>query len=228
MSFAPPPPPAPHPGFPPQPVGPTSGPASGVPWIAAMLLLGIVVAVDFVTAVLPFWAARDGLPMSDGVTLTLSVLPFLVYAGAVAVGGRNGLRRGLAAGLVLFLVPLHLAFWFVIRHETRTSFAPDEFRVLVTAQGVLIGTALVAAWCVARRASAWWLPALALVPTLVIAQSLIDDEVGRRIWDLAGDLTPGAGSAYVATGALWWVWGVAPLLLTGLACWLLDAVLRRR
>lgn len=228
MSFAPPPPPAPFPGFPPPAAGPTTGQASGVPGIVAMLLLGIVLAVDFVMAVLPFWAARDGLPMSDGATLALSVLPFLGYAGAVAVAGRSGLRRGLAAGLVLFLVPLHLAFWFVIRHDTPTSFSPDEFRVLATAQGVLIGTALVAAWCIARRASAWWLPALALVPTLVIAQASIDDEVGRRLWELALDLTPGAGSAYVATGALWWVWSVTPLLLTGLACWLLDTILRRR
>ncbi|QSR25289.1 hypothetical protein CFH99_06585 [Nocardioides aromaticivorans] len=227
MSFAPPPPPAPYPGAP-HPATPTPSGAPAVPGAVAMLLLAIVLAVDFVTAVVPYWAGRDGLPLSDRATLALSVVPFLLYAGALAVIGRDGLRRGLAAGLALFLVPLHLAFWFVIRHEIRTSYAPDEFRVLVTAQGVLIGTALVAAWCIARRTSAWWLPALALAPILVIAQSFGADDVGRRIGELAGDLAPGAGSAFVLTGALWWVWTTTPLLLTGLACWLLDAVLRRR
>lgn len=228
MSFAPPPPPASYPSAP-YPATPTpSGTTTGVPGIVAMVLLAIVLAVDLMMAVLPFWAGRDGLPMSDNVNLALSVVPFVVYAAAVAIVGRNGLRRGLAAGLVLFLIPLHLAFWFVIRHEIRTSYAPDEFRVLLTAQGVLIGTAVVAAWCIARRAGAWWLPALALTPILVVAQAFGADEAGRRIGELAGDLTPGAGSAWILTGALWWVWSVVPLLLTGLACWFLDTVLRRR
>lgn len=193
-----------------------------------MLLLGLVLAVDLVTAVLPFWAGRDGLPLTDRATLTLSVLPFLVYAGALALVGRDRLRRGIAAGLVLALAPLHLAFWFVLRHEARTSLSLDDVRTLATAQGVLIGTVLVAAWCVARRASRWWLPVLGLVPVAVIVQSLGEEEVGSRIWELAGDLAAGAGSAYVLSGAFWWAWGVTPLLLTGLACWLVDTVLRRR
>lgn len=184
----------------------------------ALLLLALALGVDLVAALLPWFALRGGDPIPDAQALAASVLSLLVGAGVAATVGRGVLRRLLAAGTVVAAIPLHVAFWFVTSRGPLRPDTIDEAQVMVVVQQVVIGTILVAAWGIARRQGAWWWLPLPLAAVLATAQYLVREPVNRVVQDLAD----GTGEPILAIGAMSWAWAVVPMLVTGIACWLVD------
>lgn len=202
---------------------------SGVPTrtavspVVALLLLGVALAVDLVVTMIPAYAFGNQDPLPDVVALLISLVAFAVYGAVVALVGRTAPQRLVAAGLVLLAAALHVAFYFVLSRGPLRPDSIDSFQAFFTVRRVLLGLLLVGAWGAARRVGRWWWLGLVAVVVLVLAQTLVRDEVGVRIARIAlGDDGRFDAPTLALHSGLVWAWSTLALLLAGVVCWVVD------
>ncbi|MBM7516200.1 hypothetical protein [Nocardioides nitrophenolicus] len=212
MAFAPPPPPAPV---------PTADPVTrpdGVPTRVGLALLGLLLVGDLLLFVLPGWMlVRRGTPPPAAVTVGAGMVLILLYAALVALVGRTPVRRLVATLVVASTVPVQLALHFVM---SRASF--DEVRdveVLTTTVGTFTALLHLTAWGVARRQGGAWPAGLLALPVVVAVQWSLREPLGRLVVEtVPGDGTP----SHLVAWVIFWAWFTAPVLLTGVLCFVIE------
>ncbi len=163
-------------------------------------LLALVLLVDLVVALWCHHADGEYVAApSQGVIL----LPFVLYAGWVALVSRAPRLRAPAALLALLAVPLHLVAGDVVEALAERGYVPASSPLLLV-EALLVSPVLVAAWGVARLEGPWR-RGLVVAPAVVVLQMVL----ARA--SAADQVTPDVG-------LLSWLWGLLPVAAGVLAC----------
>ena len=187
--------------------------------VPVLLLAGVLLVDLLLSLVCWTWSW----PLSSTLARALlGALPWLLYVAALPLVARDSSRAAQAVRLALVAAPL----WVVGRISVE-ALAPgpwyDAGPAAAHVGTLLVALPLVAAWGIARLDGAWHLGLLA-IPVVTGLQVLLHDSLGSALWDAAysesfdSDLT--STTLPLLGGTLWWLWGVAPVLVGGLSCWM--------
>lgn len=194
--------------------------------LVALVVLAVVLLTDLVLSLVPQLLAREGTFLPWGVHGVL--LPLVGYAALGAgllVIGLDARRRLLAQVPVALaaLISAGTTIWlFGLEHRYLDSV--DVVDALFTVHDYLLPVLATAAWGIARRTGRWWPTGLVVVPVLVWLAQRLDDDYARLLVDVPRDDVFGI----VLLGTAWWAHVTVPLILGGLACWLVATTTEAR